>query len=71
MGGEELVLARDGEEEEESVRGPGEAPGDQHHETSSPQLPLRLRKREYFYFECLKIFSSIIIQSLQYYILKN
>lgn len=37
------MLARDGEEEEEGVRGPGEGPGDQHHETGSPQLPLRLR----------------------------
>ena len=37
---QEVLLTRYGEEEEESVRAPGEAPGYQHHHTGLPQLLL-------------------------------
>ena len=45
--GEKVLLAGDGEEEKESVRAPGEAPGYQHHHTGLPQLLLWLNNKCY------------------------
>ena len=39
---DEVGVTRDGGQEQESVGGPGHRPAEEHHQTGSPQLPLRL-----------------------------
>ena len=41
--GDEVPVPGDRGQEHQGVRGPGHRPAEQHHQTGSPQLPLRLR----------------------------